>query len=217
MNTKLQLSTSNSKLGNIPNTSLLAGRDCLNAKACIKQCYAVPIIKQYKNVRTAWTNNGDILRADPSSYFDQVRAFFDKKRTLPELYRIHVSGDFISQKHVDGWAQIAREYPSIKFLAYTKSYSLNYTKRPSNLEIVFSVFPATVIKGNKIATDNGEFYTIDKGVRFAWLEDKEGVEKRIPSNAYNCPAVKDKTIKCADCKACWSLSSNSNDVKFQEH
>lgn len=222
---QISIADNNSKLGAIPNTSLLPGRDCLNFKNCIDKCYAVPIVKQYKNTKLAWSNNGKVLRDNPESYFNQVRSFFDKKRVLPGMYRIHVSGDFISQSHVNGWIDIARDYPTVKFMAFTKSYALNFDNRPDNLEIIFSVFPDTKLaesKNNsgelytsKIADDNNNWHKIPHDIRLAWLDN--GKESRMPENTFNCPAVKNKTIKCATCKTCWSLSASGNDVKFTEH
>ena len=64
--------------------------------------------------------------------------------TLPndcKNVRIHASGDFFSQKYFDMWVSIARENPSVKFWAFTKSINywlVSIESIPSNLTLTAS-------------------------------------------------------------------------------
>ena len=135
------VSPGNSKLGKLPNVSLVPGRDCRNCKACIGTCYAMKAYKAWPSVKANWTENSDLLRTDPDAYFTEVRAYLT--RTSPVLFRIHVAGDFVSLDHILDWVLVAQDYPSVRFLAFTKSFDLlpDPTELPRNLSVVVSLFP----------------------------------------------------------------------------
>lgn len=50
------VSNGNSKLGSIPNISLIPGKDCGDVP-CKAQCYALKAWKQYPETRAAWKRN----------------------------------------------------------------------------------------------------------------------------------------------------------------
>ena len=67
------------------------------------------------------------------------------KQSIPsnaEVISIHVSGDFYNQRYFDGWLDVARMMPQIRFYAYTKSlqYWVNRLDSiPSNLALTASL------------------------------------------------------------------------------
>ena len=41
------------------------------------------------------------------------------------------------------WYEICKQLPEVQFLAFTKSFMLDFNSRPENLAIIWSVFPST--------------------------------------------------------------------------
>jgi ferredoxin len=187
----------NRKLGNaIPNVSIVPGRDCANCDHCVKDCYALKAWKQYPSVRQSWSANSAIWRADPFRAAQSVVEQLRRKRKLPELFRIHVAGEFLNQDHVEAWALVAGEFPSVKFLAFTKMHGLDFAVMPENVSIVFSQWPGMPDES-------------PAGSPRAWMDD--GTDERIPDDAIECPG------ECESCGACWTLSDIGRDVVFHKH
>lgn len=191
----LTIPLNNSKLGKIANISLVPMRDCVNFSECSERCYANKFYKMYPSVNKAWDKNSRIFHSDVYRALKDMRDFL--KEYKQEYFRIHVAGDFINQTHYEFWNTLAREYPKIKFLAFTKNFSLNYTKVSNNLKIIFSVWSTM----KKLPT----------GQRLAFVND--GVETRH-TKAFVCPSVKDHKITCEKCKYCWD---KDGDVVFDLH
>jgi hypothetical protein len=80
-------------------------------------------------------------------------------------------------------------------------HDLDYSAKPENLEIVFSMFPLTDMPDEHIS------------FRKAWVtNDKAGnVETRIPDGSIECPGT------CDTCGMCWNLSDINKDVFFHNH
>jgi hypothetical protein len=181
---EIKISPGNSKLGRIPNTSVIPVSDCKDGVPCKDKCYALKAWKQYPNVRSAWTNNSKLWRDDPyearSSVIRQL-----KRMKKVKYFRIHVAGDFINQTHLDVWSSIARRFPAIKFRAFTKRFDLNYGFIPANLIIGFSMWPGCKDRPPKIYDNMPK----------AWVQD--GTETRIPQYSILC------MDDCNTCKVCW--------------
>jgi len=60
-------------------------------------------------------------------------------------FRIHESGDFFSQEYLNKWVEIAKALPEVRFLAFTSSHSLRFSRVPENMSILFSVWPDTSV------------------------------------------------------------------------
>ena len=116
-----------------------------------------------------------------------------RRKSLPRYFRIHVAGDFLNQDHVECWALLASKWPQIRFLAFTKMHTLDYTVMPENVTVVFSMWPGL--------PDNAP-----EGAPRAWMQD--GTETRVPNDALECPG------KCENCFACWGTTK---DVIFHKH
>lgn len=185
------------KLGvTIPSVSMIPVKDCGNCDYCRELCYALKAWRMYKETRAAWTANSRAFREDPYSAVMTVYRWLARKRKLPRFFRIHVAADFLNQDHVDAWAMLAREFPTVKFLAFTKMHHLDFSACPENLQIVHSMWP-------------GMPDTAPKNARRAWVQD--GTETRIPADAIECAG------KCDDCGMCWSLKAVGHDVWFHVH
>jgi len=190
----VKISTGNTKLGNIPNISLIPIKDCANCEHCMADCYALKAWKQYPGTRKAWTENSKAFRSDPIRAIHEVDEWLLSKRKPVEYFRIHASGDFLSQQIVDLWTGICEVNPSTKFLAFTKRHDLDFSRAPRNMQIIFSQWPGM--------PDNAPLTA-----RRAWLQD--GTETRIPKSAFACNG------SCVDCKVCFD--SKKQNVVFDIH
>jgi hypothetical protein len=179
--TNITLSPGNSKLGRIPNTSVVPVLDCKIDAPCKDKCYALKAFHQYANVRNAWLRNSLIWRKYPIRAVESIINQLSRKQKPVKYFRIHVAGDFIYQKHLDGWKTIARFFPETKFRAFTKRFDLDYSDKPDNLFIGFSMWP-------------GCEDTAPEGMR-VWVQD--GTETRIPKSSFKCKN------DCSKCKRCW--------------
>lgn len=189
----IKISKGNSKLGKIPNISLVPVKDCGNCSGCKTDCYALKSYKQYPNVRAAWQQNSTMHKLSLESTNYHIRKWFDKNK--PEYFRIHVAGDFLNQEHVDMWVKIAEDYRDTKFLAFTKMGNLTYMGTPPNLSIIASQWPGM---------NNNLHY-----LRYAGLEkDKKFMAWSTPK--YNCPG------SCTTCKVCWD-TEDIRDIIFKKH
>ena len=135
------LTAGNHKLSrHILNFSLPPGVTCRRHVLCAEACYAVACYSRYPNVRTRWDENLKLSRQEafPETMIDEIV----EKRGV--VVRIHVGGDFYSERYVRKWRRIAGALPSVQFYGYTKvwefvqSTSLNELE---NVNIINSVLP----------------------------------------------------------------------------
>ena len=196
----ITVSTNNSKLGIIPNLSLSPVKSCVSGAPCKKSCYAVRLCGRYPNARKAYEKNLKVLKNNSLEFFTNIHSYL--KCFSPRFFRAHSSGDFQigdnieSQDYVNGWFEIARQYPEIKFLAFTKCYHLDFSNAPENFAIIFSAwfdYPMPEI--------------LPPGVRgIAWVQNADGYENRIPADALACSG------KCDECFQCWDMAQGENVV-----
>jgi hypothetical protein len=192
-----KISEGNSKLGKIPNISLMPCKDCGADVPCKKECYAMRFFRMYPPVKKAWTENSEQCQNDRSHYFADIREYLEKKN--PDFFRWHVAGDIPDTGYFAGMISIAEKFPNTKFLAFTKRHDILscFIKKsiPANLTVVASMWPG--------------WGTAPKGYPRAWMQD--GTEKRVPKDALVCPG------NCGDCGACWNLKNLKKDVVFNKH
>lgn len=188
----------NKKVGSIPTVNLMPGVTCSPDAPCKgrDKCYFWKFLAR-PSVKMSLQKNLDIYRMRPAEYFAGIREYLD--RYQPPMMRLHSAGDFCDQEHVNAWIAIAKDYPAIRFLAFTKRYGFDYSRRPKNLQIVFSAWPDYPMPARP------------RGIRVAWLHDPKNPDKRIPKNAVPCAGL------CEDCGMCWSLSTLKRDVVFNKH
>lgn len=186
------ITTGNKKLGNVLNVSTSPVIGCGDVP-CRKGCYAVKIAAFHKNVARAWRNNYRLAHTHPDVYFGDIAKAIERRK--PELFRWHVSGEILGQWYLDRMNKIALQFPTVKFLCFTKQFGLDYSAVPSNLNIVFSIWP-----GWKLPTNT----TFPR----AYMQD--GTETRVPPDAKECPG------NCAVCQKCWHLGKGQS-VVFHKH
>lgn len=193
------ISKSNTKLGRVQNFSLAPLKTCSKeaCATCGKDCYATKFYRMYPNVRQAWNNNTDLamndLKALEKDLCDNLSC------TKPQLFRIHVGGDFISPQYARMWARVGRSFPDTKFLAFTKSWEiLQGVDFPHNMTIIHSAWP------QRLAPPANR--------PIAWMDD--GTENRIPASAHLCQGGA-HGITCNTCQKCWNLTDT--DVVFAKH
>lgn len=111
---------------------------CPGAQACASYCYARQGRFKMTSVRDAREFNLNLIRLRGVDWF--VRAACEDLHDLPPYptVRIHDSGDFFSQEYLEGWFEIADIFCDRTFYAYSKSRHLDWSKRPDNLQVVFS-------------------------------------------------------------------------------
>ncbi|MBM4401348.1 MAG: hypothetical protein FJ045_05295 [Crenarchaeota archaeon] len=186
---RLHIANGNRKLAkDIAVFSLPRGITCPGkTEWCVRHCYAQKA-ERYAGPALARANNYAVSQS--SEFGALVDAWLLLER--PKLFRIHEGGDFYSQEYLDKWIGIATRSPSTKFLAMSKSFGLDYSLVPSNMNILWSVVPDT------------NCWTVPAGPR---------------AYAGNC-AGKEKTMecrgKCGPCKACWHLRDGMA-VHFKQH
>lgn len=207
---ELHISTTNSKLGFIPSFNILPGLTCSreSCKHCLREgCYAVKNVFRCgydvdKNTTLkAWAENTVLAFHDLESLESRLMEYFSSHRIMIKLFRIHSAGDFFSREYAMMWYRIAKKFPDIRFLAFTKQWDIVR-------EVAFYELPnfSLVLSGwieIAIPEDLRKLY------RCAWCED--GIETRIPEDAMLCPG------NCESCGMCWYLKDLNRDTKFIKH
>jgi hypothetical protein len=191
-----KISPGNSKLGRIPNLSLIPGKDCGDVP-CKRDCYALKAWRQYPEVKAAWSHNSHLAHSNREAFFADVESYLAKR--MPRFFRWHVAGDILDQSYLGQMKRLARAYPATKFLAFTKRHDLAFVNLPENLAIVFSMWSGwgDVDHARKL------------GLPIAWMQD--GAETRVPANVLECPG------NCETCGMCWQLKKIGRDVVFHKH
>lgn len=192
----MKISKGNSKIGKVPNVSLLPCKDCGNVP-CKSQCYAAKALNYSPDARRAWSHNSRQARNNPTAYFNALADYLAKHN--PAWFRWHVAGDILGQDYLNRMIKIARQFPGTRFLAFTKMHNLDYSDLPANLVIVASMWPTW---GNPDAVRSS-------GLPIAWMQD--GTETRIPVDAIECPG------SCENCMMCWNLPKLQKEVYFRKH
>lgn len=190
------ISNTVSKLGeNIPCFNLPALTTCPGkTELCSKYCYAKHGNYGFSNVKNKLQYNFKMSKK--RNFMDTVKAEIHLMAIKGiKYFRLHSSGDFYSQRYLNVWKEIAVCFPKIKFLAYTRSYMLDFSNLPKNFSVFYSTDKSTKKyngKLNKIATVyyKKDFPVIDR--------KKEHVCKS----------------KCKDCKLCWNTKKN---IVFRMH
>lgn len=198
-NDRVTITRGNEKIGECTwNVSLSPVISCAAGVPCTKDCYAVKFAKLRPSCREAWSKNLRIAREDMPGYFKQISERLRNARKQPRFFRWHVAGDILNAEYLSGMLAIAREFPAIKFLCFTKKFDLlNGIAGEPNLQFVLSMWPGMAVP------EGLESYPR------SWMQD--GTEARIPENAIECPG------RCDQCGMCWNLSKIGRDVYFHKH
>jgi hypothetical protein len=200
---KISVSRGNRKMGRVPSVSLLPVVTCAPRVPCsvvadgrkLPHCYAARIVALRPCVRDAYARNTRILRRSQLEFFRQLDAYI--RRTRPEFFRFHVSGDFINRAHMRAAFGTAAAFPSVRFMAFSKrlSWFPVASTVPRNFSLIASLWPGW---GKR-----------PRGYRVAYMDD--GNETRITRNAIACLG------NCESCAMCFHLPALRRDVVFKKH
>ena len=145
----LHISKGNKKIGRVHNFSIAPGITCANCSGCIRYCYDIKAVIQYKNVLNARADNTALMLKDMAGTFRKIDHYITRRRTH-KAFRWHVSGDILNVKYFDYMVQVAIRHPDWTFWTYTKAYyyvnewirTHGGTKAaiPANLSVMFSIW-----------------------------------------------------------------------------
>lgn len=199
---KVNLSKGNSKMGKVMSVSLPPIKSCGAALPCFKGCYAARLSRLRPNVRAAWENNWRMVTTDRAEYFRQISDAIRAKP--PDLFRWHVAGDIVDGDYLIGMLALAREFPGVRYLAFSKKAELiglfrAKIRHAKNLSVVLSMWPGLEVPAK-----------IVKAFPTAWMRDHKGPDPRIPADAVTCGG------NCEKCGMCWGMKAGSA-VCFDKH
>ena len=109
-----------------------------DGKETVVRCFSASDESRSPQARTQRWYNFDLLRHHEHYSLDMSSLIQQSIPDDAEVIRIHVAGDFYNQRYFDGWLDVARMMPHIRFYAYTKSiqYWVNRLESiPSNLSL----------------------------------------------------------------------------------
>lgn len=140
MRMRVKISKGNIKLGKISNISLSPVFSCPTAP-CNQYCYAVKTTRLRSAARRAWKTNLSFYKEHPEDFFFEIRCWLVVNET--KEFRWHVGGDIPNYHYFCRMAEIARQFPDIRFMVFTKRYGYikEYGHIPKNLAVIFSAWP----------------------------------------------------------------------------
>lgn len=148
----------------------------------------------YKQVLPARQYNFNLSRQED---FDSLMNETIKKHAHKiDAVRIHESGDFYNQAYLLKWFMIAMNNPGITFYAYTKSFHLNFSGKPSNFVLIASFDASTrdvsrLTYESKAKYFDNTFTIVDKKASASCIQD------------------------CTICSACWT--SKGKKITVNQH
>ena len=194
----IYITEGNSKLIGVPLFSLPIRKTCpQSTKLCRKYCYGNKSWTQYPNVRK--TRNKNYTKSKQKSFVKNMEVMISKLKTV--YFRLNETGDFYSQEYLDKWFEIIRAFPKIRFVVFSKSWDLNWSKMPSNVNRFWSVWPDSknIPKSGRLA------YTIHNSEEFNYP---------IRGDVYICPYPQKRCFN--GCESCFS-NNPPNHIAFRKH
>lgn len=164
----------------------------LKTSLCAKICYAKKAERLHPPVLPARQHNLKLIREGKFKdlMIDSIKQNHHKIKTI----RIHESGDFFRQSYIDDWFSVAMQYPEFIFYVYTKSFHLDYSKKPKNFVLIASFDDSTdklrLDAYNKIREQFNNTFTI------------------IPKDQ-----KADCIADCSKCSKCWTETGQNITVK----
>jgi len=197
---KLSLTHYNKKVSALQ-LNLLPGYSCPGStKMCRAKGYCHKV--EYENVLQAFKENTETARNNEVFKRLFISALVEYSKNGGKWFRFHSYGDIFSQYYLDSIFELAGLFSEVKFLAHTKSYWLDYSQKPDNFSVYFSIFPDS--KEEIESCNNWNFpYSLAGSAT-----DYSGSRKRRALRALTCPAG------CKDCRICWESPKT---VRFNWH
>lgn len=145
----IRISAGDTKLGTVPNYSLLPVLTCKNCQHCRGNCYdLIPCIKYPQGwpIRNRAINTALVIRS-LATFQQQLE---DYLRTLPagSPFRPHQGGEFFSEQYFAAVNEVIGNCPGIRAWTYTTMdiYTETYynsRKRPDNFSVMLSTWPGS--------------------------------------------------------------------------
>ena len=206
---EISISNHNSKTGSCCNNLAFPTCTCREDAPCkASGCYCMKGRQAMCNVVAAYVRNLMIYNNDHDDFWDQVK-FKIKHNPLP-LFRWFDAGDILDYEFFCGMVDLAKEFPNIRFMSFTKKYDIVNEwivmngELPNNLNIIFSAWHI----GWKV---NNPF---DMPVAYVDFKDQT-LNPQFPKGITGCPNQSDKTITCSMCQKCWNKKIKA--VVFKQH
>lgn len=187
--------------------NLMAGQKeiCIGmTRLCAKVCYAKKP-QQYSKQAIAKRDKNFAATLKPG-FVSQAVAEITAAQV--KHVRVHEAGDFYSQKYLKKWFKIAETLPHVKFLAYTKSFQLNFSACPDNFTLYLSRDSSSTPRMLKLADKHVKKY----GFKIARMV----MPGETPPKGYQtCTPYGLKEHYCAHvCHKCWIGKKN---IYFDKH
>ena len=206
---EISISNHNSKTGSCCNNLAFPTCTCREDAPCkASGCYCMKGRQAMCNVVAAYVRNLMIYNNDHDDFWDQVK-FKIKHNPLP-LFRWFDAGDILDYEFFCGMVDLAKEFPNIRFMSFTKKYDIVNEwivmngELPNNLNIIFSAWHI----GWKV---NNPY-----GMPVAYVDFKDQtLNPQFPKGITGCPNQSDKTITCSMCQKCWNKKIKA--VVFKQH
>ena len=206
---EISISNHNSKTGSCCNNLAFPTCTCREDAPCkASGCYCMKGRQAMCNVVAAYVRNLMIYNNDHDDFWEQVK-FKIKHNPLP-LFRWFDAGDILDYEFFCGMVELAKIFPNIRFMSFTKKYDIvnewlaTNGDLPKNLNIIFSAWHI----GWKV---NNPF-----GMPVAYVDFKDQtLNPQFPKGITGCPNQSDKTITCSMCQKCWNKKIKS--VVFKQH
>lgn len=190
----LSFSEQNSKMGKINSFSVPPITTCWWGVPCVKDCYAVKYYNLHKRTENAYKSNMEAVLNVP---IEELAKTFTGYINLMNVkyFRWNVSGDFNLPNYWRLTCLVAEQNPECNFMAFTKMYHLREMPRPSNFNLVLSIWKDYMPP------------VIDNRTGYAYFNDGT---YPIPEDAVECDG------KCDICHKCFFLT-NGKKVYFNKH
>ena len=206
---EISISNHNSKTGSCCNNLAFPTCTCREDAPCkASGCYCMKGRQAMCNVVAAYVRNLMIYNNDHDDFWEQVK-FKIKHNPLP-LFRFFDAGDILDYEFFCGMVELAKTFPNIRFMSFTKKYDIvnewlaTNGDLPKNLNIIFSAWHI----GWEV---NNPF---DMPVAYVEFKDKT-LNPQFHKGITGCPNQSDKTITCSMCQKCWNKKVKS--VVFKQH
>jgi len=200
--TRVRISNSNSKMGNVASVSTLPFITC---PACCKEtcgadCYAAKLANLRPSVLKSYAINTAMALLRPIEYWAQVEAAVMAVR----YFRFHVSGDIINADYFAHMVEVARRNPHTEILVFTKRYQIvnawidENGSIPENLHILFSGW-TNLTPDNPHSLPETNIFTSEADIHDDW--------KICGGNCFNCA-----------CRGvgCWQAQKGDT-IAFKKH
>lgn len=197
-------------LGTVP-TSTFQGTCPGASEECLAICYAARPVSEYGPVFDMWARNTGYALA-PTELPPGCR-----------LLRLHVGGDFDTERYIDSWTALLAGHPDVKVWAYTRSWrvpallpALERLRALPNVQL-FASMDASIVElppaGWRRAWINGDerlsfVFPLHQGTRNQIVHSDE-------TYSFVCPEETGHKPNCESCRYCFD--GHKGDVTFIKH